>query len=366
MGVGLRLTVIMLAVAGAVGCGGATATHEASSGRSAAPVTHRQSQARPKLVYQLSVHYTFAAGADRVTRTFFGGPDVEWVNPASGAFDVHRRISRDVSDGRREVTSSIAFGWDGPDTRIRTARFGSPEFIASQANVFSLVYLRAYLGQPTSVDVAGQIHRTTADGRPAFTVTGGIGKGVAVTFTILHTITPADAASRGLFTVQTHGVQITQRELSPGAHPSTVPAYWFGSSIDGLSLQEEYEETTSTTRTDTVFFQYHGSDALRPQHRARGERCLTRRYLWSLSASHAGKLLRHQTSRRLQRHDRICRTPFACQLSDTAGSHDHVDQRRRDPRDPQNHVRHGRRRPGVSARSSLAPCRQDRRFAGSV
>jgi len=261
MGVGLRLTLIMLAVAGAVGCGGATATHEASSGQSAAPVTHRQSQARPKLIYQLSVQYTFAAGADRVTRTFFGGPDVEWVNPASGAFDVHRRISRDVSDGRREVTSSIAFGWDGPDTRIRTARFGSPEFIASQANVFSLVYLRAYLGQPTSVDVAGQIHRTTADGRPAFTVAGGIGKGVTVTFTILHTITPAEAASRGLFTVQTHGVQITQRELSPGAHPSTVPAYWFGSSIDGLSLQEEYEETM-TTRTDTVFFQYHGSDAL--------------------------------------------------------------------------------------------------------
>ena len=43
------------------------------------------------LVYQLSVHYTFAAGADRVARTFFGGRDVEWVNPTSGAFNVRRR-----------------------------------------------------------------------------------------------------------------------------------------------------------------------------------------------------------------------------------------------------------------------------------
>jgi hypothetical protein len=251
----------MLAVAGAAGCGGATATHEASSGRSAAPVTHLQWRARPKLVYQLSVHYTFTAGADRVARTFFGGRDVEWVNPTSGAFNVRRRISSDVSDGRREVTSSMAFGWDGADTRVRTARFGSPEFIASQASVSSLVYLRTYLGQPASIDVSGQIHRTTIDGRPAFTVAGGLGKGVTVTFTILCTITPAAASTRGLFTVQTNGAQITQRELSPGTHPSTVPAYWFGSSVDGLSLHEEYEETKASTGTHTVFFQYQGSDA---------------------------------------------------------------------------------------------------------
>jgi hypothetical protein len=262
MGVGLRLTLIMLAVAGAAGCGGATTTHETSSVRSAAPVTHPQSKADPKLVYQLSVHYTFTGGADRVARTFFGGRDEEWVNPTSGAFNVRRRISRDVSDGRQEVTSSMAFGWDGPDTRVMTARYGSPEFIASQANVFSLVYLRAYLGQPTSVDLGSQIHRTTIDGRPAFTVAGWPGKGVTVTFTILRTITPVAASSRGLFTVQTHGAQITQRELSPGAHPTTVPAYWFGKSIDGLSLHEEYEETNASTRTDTVFFQYKGSDAL--------------------------------------------------------------------------------------------------------
>ena len=102
----------------------------------------------------------------------------------------------------------------------------------------SLVYLRTYLGQPTSIDVSGQIHRTTIDGRPAFTVAGGLGKGVTVTFTILRTITPAAASTRGLFTVQTNGAQITQRELSPGTHPSIVPAYWFGSSVDGLSLRE--------------------------------------------------------------------------------------------------------------------------------
>ena len=156
----------------------------------------------------------------------------------------------------------MAFGWDGPDSRTRTARFGSPEFIASQANVFSLVYLRAYLGQPTSIDVSSQIHRTTVDGRPAFTVVGGLGKGVKVTFTILRTITPAAAASRGLFGLRPLGAQITQRELSPGTHPSTVPAYWFGRSIDGLSLQEEYEETNSTTKTGTVFFQYQAPDAL--------------------------------------------------------------------------------------------------------
>src|SRR6478609_3543083 len=139
MGVGLRLILIMPAVAGAAGCGGAAATQEVSSGRSVVPVTDPQSRARPKLVYELSVHYTFTAGADRVARTFFGGPDVEWVNPTSGAFNVHRQISSDVSNGRGEVTSAMAFGWDGPDSRIRTARFGSPEFIASQANVFSLV-----------------------------------------------------------------------------------------------------------------------------------------------------------------------------------------------------------------------------------
>ena len=83
-----------------------------------------------------------------------------------------------------------------------------------------------------------------------------------VTFTILRTITPAAASTRGLFTVQTNGAQTTQRELSPGTHPSIVPAYWFGSSVDGLSLHEEYEETKASTGTHTVFFQYQGSDAL--------------------------------------------------------------------------------------------------------
>ena len=83
-----------------------------------------------------------------------------------------------------------------------------------------------------------------------------------MTFTILRTITPAAASTRELFTVQTNGAQITQRELSPGTHPSTVPAYWFGSSVDGLSLHEEYEETKASTGTHTVFFQYQGSDAL--------------------------------------------------------------------------------------------------------
>ena len=120
----------------------------------------------------------------------------------------------------------------------------------------SLVYLRTYLGQPTSIDVSGQIHRTTIDGRPAFTVAGGLGKGVAVTITILRTITPAAASTRGLFTVQTNGAQITQRELSTGTHPSIVPAYWFGSSVDGLSLARR------APGNPAVFFQYQGSDAL--------------------------------------------------------------------------------------------------------